>query len=113
LETNTAVAEPLPNASSDDQATQEVREKLRRLPPEVGTVLVGVGMLGMILPGLVGTPILIAGAVVLVPTVFDKCDRWTQRRFPQSHRIGMRYVERFIDDLEKRYPGTATPPPSE
>jgi hypothetical protein len=107
------MVEPLPNAPSDEQAAQEVREKLRRLPPEVGTVLVGVGVLGMILPGLVGTPILIAGAVVLVPTVFDKCDRWTQKRFPQSHRIGMRYVERFIDDLEKRYPGTATPPPSE
>ena len=103
----------VPTEPSEEIAPHEVRKKLQRLPPEVGAVLIGVGVLGMVLPGLVGTPIFIAGALVLMPGVFDKCDRWTQKRFPKSHRIGMNSVERFIDDLEKRYPGTATPPAPE
>lgn len=102
---------PGPGAESPaDPVVDEFRSRLRTLPPEVGVVLVGVGGLGLILPGIVGTPLLLAGAVVLMPSVFTRCERWAQRRFPKSHHIGMCCVERFVDDLEKRYPNTKTAP---
>jgi hypothetical protein len=99
--------------SPGDEVVEVVREQLQRLPLEVGAVLVGVGVLSMTLPGLAEPPIFLTGALVLIPGTFNNCDRWAQKRFPKSHRIGMKQVERFIDDLEKRYPGTADPQESQ
>ena len=89
---------------SDEEATEWTRQRIRRLPPEVGAVLVGVGVVGLILPGPVGAPLILAGGLVLIPRVFGHLEGWLHKRFPKSHRIGLRYVDRFIDDYERRYP---------
>jgi hypothetical protein len=89
---------------TDDQAAETTRQRIRRLPPEVGAVLVGVGVVGFILPGPMGTPLILAGGLVLIPRVFGRVETWVQKKFPKSHRVGMKYVDRFIDDFEKRYP---------
>ena len=83
--------------------------RLRRLPPEVGAVLLTAGIAGVLLPGPVGTPLLLAGGVALMPSVFGRLERWVATRFPTMHDEGMRHVDRFIDDLERRYPPD-TPP---
>jgi hypothetical protein len=70
----------------------------------VGAVLLTVGMAGIILPGPVGLPFFLTGCVVLFPGVFGKVERWVEKRFPSLHRHGMRQVDRFIHDFEKRYP---------
>ena len=41
--------------------------RIQELPREVGAMLVSVGVLGSILPGMIGTPALIAGGLVLWP----------------------------------------------
>ena len=82
--------------------------KIRSLPAPVGVVLMGVGVAGLILPGPIGTPFLLAGGLVLAPRVFGKVDRCVHRRFPTFHRVSMEAVERFADDLEKRYPSEAS-----
>jgi hypothetical protein len=87
----------------------DVEFRLRKLPPEIGTLLVVAGIAGIILPGPVGSPLLIAGGVVLWPGTFERIEDWYRRRFPQSHRSGMRMLGRFIEDLERRYPGTTGP----
>jgi hypothetical protein len=74
------------------------------LPPEVGAVLVAVGVGGLILPGPFGTPFLLAGGVVLAPQYFHRTELWMQKRFPKMHRAGRRHLDRFIDDFEKRFP---------
>lgn len=89
---------------TDDQAAETTRQRIRQLPPEVGAVLIGVGVVGFILPGPMGTPLILAGGLVLIPRVFGRVETWVQRKFPKSHRVGMKYVDRFIDDFEKRYP---------
>lgn len=83
-------------------------EKIRNLPAPVGVVLMGVGVAGLILPGPIGTPFVLAGGLVLAPKVFGKLDRFVQRRMPTFHRVSMEAVERFVDDMEKRYPNEAS-----
>ncbi|MSR58898.1 MAG: hypothetical protein EXS05_14820 [Planctomycetaceae bacterium] len=89
---------------SDDKAAESTRERIRQLPPEVGVVLVGVGVLGIVLPGPMGTPLVLAGGLVLMPRAFNGVERWFARKFPGMHRVGMKYVDRFMDDFERRYP---------
>lgn len=64
-----------------------------------------VGIAGILLPGPVGSPFLLAGGVALWPRAFERVEHWYAKRFPKSHRSGMRVINRFILDLEKRYPG--------
>src|SRR5262249_30932112 len=85
-------------------AADATRERIRTCPPEVGIVLMSVGVVGFILPGPMGTPLVLAGGLVLMPAMFGRVERWVERRFPKLHNVGMKHVDRFIDDFEKRYP---------
>ncbi|MSR57504.1 MAG: hypothetical protein EXS05_07510 [Planctomycetaceae bacterium] len=97
-------------AHVDEQAAESTRRRIRKLPPEVGAVLIGAGIVGFILPGPIGTPLLLAGGLVLIPRAFNKIDGWVQRTFPKSYGVGMKYVDRFLDDFERRYPPGDPPP---
>ena len=79
-------------------------EKIKSLPTPVGAVLMGIGIAGIVLPGPIGTPFFLAGGLVLAPKAFGPLDRCVQQRFPGFHRIGMDAVDRFVADMEKRYP---------
>lgn len=77
---------------------------LQDLPKEVGVLLTTVGVLGLLLPGVVGAPALLAGGLVLWPKAFGKAESYFSGRFPATHRRSMQQVGRFLDDLERRYP---------
>jgi hypothetical protein len=66
-------------------------------------MLVSVGVLGTLLPGMAGAPAIIAGGMVLWPGTFGKLELWFQRRYPALHKQGMRQISRYLDDLERRY----------
>ncbi len=106
-------APPFPEGSpqAEDRDAEETRARIRRLPPEVGAVLITVGIAGVILPGPVGMPLLLAGGLALMPSVFGRAERWVEKRFPTLHWHGIKNVNRFIDDFEKRYPPDIAPPP--
>jgi hypothetical protein len=95
--------DPSPDAS-EAAAAERTRQRLRLLPPEVGAVLMTVGVAGLILPGPWGTPFILAGGLILAPRYFHRVELWVQNRFPAMHRTGRHHVDRFIDDFEKRYP---------
>jgi hypothetical protein len=78
--------------------------KMEDLPKEVGVMLMSVGVLGLILPGLAGTPAVIAGGLVLWPKTFGKFNDWFHLKYPGLHRRGMQQVGRYLDDMERRYP---------
>jgi Putative transmembrane protein (PGPGW) len=80
------------------------------LPKELGVMLVSAGVIGVVLPG-PGAPALVAGGLILWPEAFGKAERWFRKRFPQTHRQGMGHVNRFLTDLERRYPGSTRPRP--
>ncbi len=74
------------------------------LPKEAGLFLILIGLGGIMIPGPIGTPFLALGVLVFFPRFFKKLDDGIERRFPRSHRRGMKQVHRFVDDLEHRYP---------
>jgi len=97
-----------PDADVGDPAPPEPTTLAAALPRELGVMLVSAGVIGMVLPG-PGTPALIAGGLILWPDAFGKAERWFQRRFPRTHRQGIGHINRFLSDLERRYPGSTRP----
>ncbi len=81
-----------------------LHRELQDLPREVGVLLLALGVLGLILPGPIGTPALVAGGVVLWPGTFGRVSRWMETRYPKFTRAGDRQIRRFLIDLERRYP---------
>jgi hypothetical protein len=95
----------LPPARADDP--EVITYRLEDLPRELGVLLVSVGVLGLVLPGIAGAPAFIAGGLVLWPKSFGKIEDWFHQRFPETHTSSMRQVGRFLGDLHRRYPGEA------
>lgn len=97
---------PMHTASNTEQ---ELNERLARMPREVGVLLVMIGVLGIALPGIVGTPALIAGGLMLWPRGFRAVNRWLGSRCPKVHDKGLQQLIRYLDDMERRYPATVAP----
>lgn len=91
-------------AATEAEAAEHTRHRLRLLPPEVGVVLVTVGVAGLIFPGPFGTPFILAGGLILAPRYFHRAELWVQRKLPGMHEAGRRRIDRFIDDFDRRYP---------
>jgi hypothetical protein len=77
------------------------------LPREVGVLLLAAGIGGVLLPGPIGTPFLVLGAVMLSPRLFTKLENGFRKRFPRLHKRGTQQIKRFLTDLERRYPHRA------
>jgi hypothetical protein len=92
-------AEPI--STPEEQAMEQ---RLQRMPREVGVLLVTIGVMGMVLPGMVGTPALLAGGLMLWPRGFRGVNGWLRRRCPSLHGHGISQMIRYLDDLERRYP---------
>jgi len=80
-----------------------------QLPREAGWLLITVGVVGVVVPGVIGAPFLLAGAIVLTPGGSKLLSRWAGRSPPKFVHSAMRQIGRFLDDLERRYPRTRTP----
>jgi hypothetical protein len=77
---------------------------LRNVPPEIGILLIVVGTAGVLLPGPVGSPFLLAGGIVLWPRGFRGLERWLTKVAPRLYPAGIRQIERYLRDMERRYP---------
>jgi hypothetical protein len=71
---------------------------------EIGALLIVSGIAGVLLPGPVGTPLLILGCVMIWPKSFRHVSLFFARRFPRAHYLGSLQSTRFLSDLERRYP---------
>jgi hypothetical protein len=80
------------------------RDRLSRLPTEVGVILIGIGMAGIVLPGMIGVPLILTGGAALMPQTIAPVERWFENRFPGMYEQGMRHVDRFLQDFYRRYP---------
>jgi hypothetical protein len=79
-------------------------DTIEGLPKELGVLLVVAGIGGLLLPGPVGSPFLIVGAVTLWPAAFRRVEHCFERRLPRLHHLGMIQIRRFVTDLDRRYP---------
>jgi hypothetical protein len=71
--------------------------RVERLPKDAGWLLITAGVVGLVVPGVLGTPFLLAGALILAPGGTKLLSRWV------GHS-GMRQIGCFLDNLERRYP---------
>jgi hypothetical protein len=78
--------------------------RIQKLPPEIGVLLLVIGTTGLLLPGPVGSPFLVAGGIALWPAGFRKVERWFMKVAPEMYQTGIRQIEHFLVDLERRYP---------
>ncbi len=74
------------------------------LTTEFGWLMIGVGVIGVILPGLPGAPFFIAGAAVLIPGGKKRLTRWVAEHPGPMVQDSVNILARFVDDLETRYP---------
>jgi hypothetical protein len=77
----------------------------KKPPRELGLMLFSAGVIGFVLPG-PGIPALMAGGLILWPKAFGRVEGWFQQRFPDTHRAGRGQLDRFLTDMERRYPGS-------
>ena len=82
---------------SDLSDADDTALRIAYLPKEAGWALITAGVVGLVVPGVVGTPFLLAGAVVLAPGGSKLLARW-------APRSATRQLGRFLDDLERRFP---------
>jgi hypothetical protein len=92
------------NAGAEGTNHAEEIRRIRAMPTEVGVLLIVAGIGGMLLPGPVGTPFLIAGCVMLWPGAFERIELSFEKRCPRMHHHSVRQMTRFLNDLERRYP---------
>jgi hypothetical protein len=95
---------PAIRATGGELTRVEDPESIGPIPTELAVLFVVAGVGGVLLPGPVGTPFLIIGAVAFCPRLLEAVDRGIRRRFPRAHRVGVGQVKRFVADLERRYP---------
>ena len=88
--------------AGEPQPTTQVR--IQKLPPEIGVLLMVIGTTGLLLPGPVGSPFLVAGGIALWPAGFRTVERWFMKVAPGMYQTGIRQIEHFLVDLERRYP---------
>jgi hypothetical protein len=90
----------LPAVTAPDAA----RFDLERLTPEIGWMMIGVGVLGVILPGLPGAPFFAIGGAVLVPGGKRRIGGWLDRHQGPITNRSLKILGRFMDDHDSRYP---------
>ena len=101
---------PIANVTKHKLTDEEVLKRIRDLPPEIAVLLISVGCLGFVLPGVMGTPAIVAGGLVLWPSKFARVEVWFEKQFPKIHHKSMEQMNRFLDDLERRYPTRTNEP---
>jgi hypothetical protein len=86
------------------RADDAVVDRVGRLKHDVGWTLITAGIVGLIVPGVLGTPFLLMGALALWPGNRERVERWRKGHSPRFFHGSMKQINRFLDDLERRYP---------
>ncbi len=93
------------DAAMDGTAVDEqALLRIVNVPPDVGWMMITVGILGVVLPGLIGTPFLVTGIAVLAPGGPELLTRWVRENPNWVVLTGLKQMGRWLDDLERRYP---------
>lgn len=90
--------------NADATTDQQIVSRIANLPPDIGWLMVSIGVLGVVLPGIIGTPFLVAGVAVLTPGGPKLLTRWAGNKPNGFVHKGLRQIGRWLDDLDRRYP---------
>jgi hypothetical protein len=86
----------------------ELARKLEALPKDLGVALMGLGVVGVAIPGPVplGASFILMGAAFLWPGSLARFGGWLARRLPGIVRLLINFVDHLRSDLNRRYPGS-------
>jgi hypothetical protein len=107
-----ALAAPATRARAKEMTPEEraefdrAVERIEQFPREFGWLMIYVGVLGIILPGVVGVPLVVAGGAVLLPGGRRRLSDWVARNPSRLVIASLKQIVRMADDLERRYPST-------
>jgi len=87
-----------------DPADEQVVERAEHVSRGAGWALITAGIVGLVVPGVLGTPFLILGGMALWPGNRKRIERWRQGHSPKAFHGAMKQINRFLDDLDRRYP---------
>ncbi|MGY6215685.1 hypothetical protein ACW73L_11045 [Methylolobus aquaticus] len=82
----------------------QTAERLQKLPRDVGWLLMTAGVVGVVMPGVLGVPFLLIGGLIVSPATNKHAERWLSGHAPGVFKGSIRQINRFLDDLERRYP---------
>jgi hypothetical protein len=79
---------------------------IESLPKDLGIVLIGLGTIGIVIPGPVpaGASFVLLGTLLCWPRLLMKLSGPLARRFPRLLRMFAMFLDRLTIDLERRYP---------
>jgi hypothetical protein len=93
------------DGATDGAAVDEqIILRIANVPRDVGWLMISVGVIGVVLPGIIGTPFLVAGVAVLAPGGPQLLIDWVRRNPKAAALVGVKQMGRWLDDLERRYP---------
>jgi len=104
--------EPEPSAPARGRAPAtlhlELAKKLDGLPKDLGVALMGLGVVGVVIPGPIplGASFILMGAVFLWPRFVARFGGWLASRLPGMLRVLTDFVDHLQSDLKRRYPGS-------
>jgi hypothetical protein len=84
---------------------------VKRVPKEIGLLLMAAGVTTGMLPpppGPFDLMIIVSGGLIAWPRGFRTIESWARKRFPTAHRSGTLFLNRYFEDLERRFPGSTT-----
>jgi hypothetical protein len=96
------------SASARAELHRELAKKLGSLPKDLGISLIGLGAVGVIIPGPVplGATFVVLGAVVLWPCLLARTGGPLARTCPSVFRVLVNFTDHLKDDLNHRYPSS-------
>lgn len=86
----------------------ELARKVEGLPRDLGCVLIGLGAVGVAIPGPIppGASFVLLGVIFLRPGLIVRFAGSLARRFPRLFRFLIAFVDDLRTDLRRRYPGS-------
>jgi hypothetical protein len=83
---------------------EQTIDRVEKLPRDVGWLLITAGLVGVVVPGVLGVPFLVLGGLVLMPLTSQRAEQWLGGHSPKMFEGSVRQINRFLDDLDRRYP---------
>lgn len=90
---------------------EQTIHRVEKLPRDVGWLLITAGLVGVVVPGVLGVPFLVLGGLVLMPLTSQRAEHWLSGHSPKMLKGSVRQINRFLDDLERRYPRSSDTKP--
>jgi hypothetical protein len=98
------------DVATDGAAVDEqIILRIANVPRDVGWLMISVGVIGVVLPGIIGAPFLVAGVAVLAPGGPQLLTDCVRRNPKAAALVGLKQMGRWLDDLERRYPRPNAP----